>query len=387
MSSVARRRTINVNCIPRSLLAVGLILGAVGGCSEDTSIRQYRVAKSDSQRAPAVAQEAAPAKAQQMLAAIVPNKDSAWFFKLTGDPEKVAENREPFKRIVNSVEFGASGDPSWTLAEGWDEQRLSGITFANLTHSAAGLTATVTQLPTTGQATEESWQSYIVSNINRWRTQLSLQGQDWLEMQQELEEVPELSQGPAKAYFVSLLGTGSGSMSGPPMMRQSGLVAASNPPPAAAPAAGKTGPGEPSPAAQTLTYEAPQAWQELPAAGMRRAAFAIEEDEQQAEVTVIAAGGSIDANIGIWLGQVGREANEETKKAVLDAAQDVQVNGVAAKLYTLDGPAAEGEATSILIVDIPWRSAESLFVKFKGTQSMASAQRDTFVKFVESIQW
>src|SRR5690606_32449832 len=89
------------------------------------------------------------------------------------------------------------------------------ITYGKLTNEEAGLTATVTRLPFTSNATEESWREYIVSNINRWRNQLSLGAQEWPQMADELEEFPELSQGPAKAYFVSISGKGSGGMAAP----------------------------------------------------------------------------------------------------------------------------------------------------------------------------
>ena len=426
-------------------------LAAVLGCSENTSIRQYRVAKKETQRTTAaqnIGSTAAPAKEQLMLAAIVPNKDFAWFFKLTGDPEVVLKNDPEFRSIVKSVAFDGSGQPTWKLHEGWQQQITpNDITYGKLTNSKAGLTATVTRLPFTSNATEESWRGYIVSNINRWRNQLSLDKQEWAQMSAELEEFPELSQGPAKAYFVSISGKGSGGMSAPFMNRGAraqaaeGTSQATESPSSPSLAAGsdqahsaaenedgegkvgekggddEKGRGDEKgesdaerratlktdsvatddASAKPITYTVPKAWSETPASGMRMAAFAITEGDSTGEVTVIAAGGGIEANIGIWLGQVGAEANAELTQRILAAAEELMVDGVAAKLYTIDGavpPASEAKpeeaasaAQAILIVDIPWRDGQSLFVKYKGPQALAQSQRQAFVEFAKSIEW
>ena len=420
-------RNLPLPCLSlAACLAVGL------GCSEDTSIRQYRVAKKDSQRsaaAPAIAAAAAPAKEQLMLAAIVPNQDFAWFFKLTGDPDVVLKNDPDFRNIVKSVAFDGTGQPTWKLSDGWQQQITpEEITYGKLTNKEAGLTATVTRLPFTSNATEESWRGYIVSNINRWRNQLSLQQQEWEQMSSELEEFPELSQGPAKAYFVSISGKGSGGMSAPFMNRgprgpmpsptaaenavgESDAVSGAALPPASEPK-------------KPITYRVPEGWSETAASGMRMAAFAIVDGQSTGEVTVIAAGGGIEANIGIWLGQVGAEASAETTQRILAAAEELTVDGVTAKFYTIEGsaePAGEAEADvtpqeqaaesaegapaieadkvaaaaptassaaqAILLVDIPWREGQSLFVKFKGAQTLAQAQRQAFVEFAKSIEW
>jgi len=428
------------------LLAIGLLtagLIAQLGCSEDTTIRQYRVAKGEAGRGGPAAGMASPStdsaapgkgKEQQMLAAIVPNQDFAWFFKLTGDPAKVVESDADFRQMVQSVQFDGSGQPSWKLSEGWQQQITpNDITYGKLTHSDAGLTATVTRLPFTSSPTEDSWRGYIVSNINRWRNQLSLDTQDWDAMAAQLEEFPELSQGPAKAYYVSLSGRGSGGMSAPFMNRpsepavqpqkadavtsnagtsQSASNAAGEPvgerPPAPKP---KPAPVVDSPApvanhdspAKPISYQVPEGWQEIEATGMRMVAFnvvtggggnAAAEGTSSGEVTVIAAGGGIEANIGIWLGQVGLEATPERTARILAAAEELTVQSLATKLYIIapdlppDPEATDGNAPqAILIADIPWREGQSLFVKFKGDATLAGTQHEKFSQFVQSIQW
>ncbi len=401
-----------------TVLAVVLGLLQVG-CSEDTAIRQYRVAKRDSARSTGAGTvpnqtsgSQTSGKEQLMLGAIVPNKDIAWFFKLTGDPKVVDEVNDDFRNIVKSVRFDGDGEPTWKLSTGWQQQITpQDITYGRLTQGKDGLTATVTRLLYEGEPTEGGWQDYTVQNINRWRRQLSLDDQrSWEQIAGDLEEFPELSQGPAKAYFVSLTGRGSGGMGMLPMGGMSGAGPAFGGP-AAPGAAGTPQPPPPSstplsttplsttpgpvdsdktPAddgpASKLKYEVPEGWSELTATGMRLAAFNIEAEGAKAEVTVIAAGGDIDANIGIWLGQVGVEATAESKQTVLGQAEPIQVNSVTANLYTIEGK-LDDAASAILIVDIPWQAGQSLFVKFKGAPELATSQREPFVAFVKSIQW
>jgi hypothetical protein len=300
------------------------------------------------------------------------------------------------------VRFADSGDPSWQLSEGWTEvgPRDQGITYAKL-RNKEDLTVTVTRLFFDESSGAQQWQDYVVTNVNRWRGQLSLASQQWQEMVDELEEVPELSQGSAKAYFVSLLGHGSGTMSGAPFANApfaGGSPSGGSPEPSEATRAGTPSPNPEaaggSPQAK-LSYTAPANWTELDATGMRQAAFAIQAGEASGEVTVIAAGGSIEANIGIWMGQVGIESSEASKQAIIQKAIDIEVNGVASRVFTLDEKAAvasedapAAELTSaILVADVPWRAGESLFVKLKGPPSLVAAQRDSFLEFLKSMKW
>ncbi len=365
--------------VARSL--VGLLITTMVACSEDTAIRQYRVSKLDSQRTSAVATNSpmTPSKKQLMLGAIVPNRDAVWFFKLTGEPDLVAKMEDQFQSILKSLAFEPSGEPTWKLPENWQEQITpNDITYGRLTHTEEKLTATVTRLPIA--------KDYVLLNVNRWRKQLALQPQQWEEMSKEIVELPELSQGESRAYLVKLSGTGTGSMA--PFAGQLGNAPA---PPMAEPKA-TTDEAKDS----GLTYQGPEGWREIEASGMRRAAFEISEAEKSGEVTVIAAGGDIEANIGIWIGQVGVEATEELKRSTLDSAQEISVNGVTAKLYTIVGQAGGESAntgssstppSAILVADVPWREQESLFVKFKGDAVLAELQREKFVDFLKSIKW
>jgi len=396
-----------ISCPTYGRLLLGCVVMWVTclGCAEDVSIRTYRVAKQDSRGSttPVARTSTATVKDQQMLGAIVPKDDMVWFFKLMGEPEQVSQHHDSFLEIVNSVEFSGSGQPTWKLPDGW-QQRLTpeGMTYSTLTHLESGLKTTVTRLAYIGEPTEEGWNDYVLENINRWRKQISLPEQPWSEINGYLQELPELSQVTFTSYFVSLLGKGSGSTGmgpfmgarTPPPVSSNSSAAPANP--GSAPAADAQSPpsapaaGSPPSAEKPISYTVPSGWKETPASGMRLAAFTLAEEASDGEVTVIAAGGEIGANIGIWIGQVGAEATDEYKQSILQSAEKLSVQGVEAMLYSIAGPAdAEGgkEPAAILVADVPWRSGQSLFVKFKGGAALAAAQRQAFIDFVTSIQW
>ncbi len=358
------------------LLCLACVLAC--GCSEDMTIRQYKVAKSEARRVSPGTPEAAQIE-QQMLAALVPFNNSAWAFKLTGAPNKVAATQDPFKQIVTSVKFQEGGNPSWQLPSGWTETRSGGMTFAKLQNPEQGLTATVTEVAVL-QESDDPWQKTVYDNINRWRGQLSLPQQDWSAMQAELLELPGLNQGKDSAYYVSLVGKGSSTpaMGGP----FSGGAPASAVPrmsanPAAPPVA--NGPAQ-------LQYIAPDGWEESGASGMRLAAFKIKQGDLLGEVTVISAGGDTLSNVGRWQRQLIPDAPETLVQQVIDDALTVDVNGLPSQIYFIrgkDGPAENAFLASI----IAWQPTQALFVKYTGPQALAESRREQFVEFVKSIKW
>ncbi len=365
------------------------------GCSEDMAIRQYTVEKSEASRS--VSSAAPVVTEQQMLAAIVPNRDSTWFIKLTGKPTDVSATEARFREIVSSMKFAESGDPSWKLSSGWTEQRVGGMTFAKLKDEQSGLSATVTQLASPQEPGDSSWQDWVKVNVNRWRGQLALAEQEWDAMKGELEELPPLNQGDARAYYVSLLGKGSGMMGGPfsggpmsggPMTGgplsggplSGGPLSGGSTNAPAMPASGTNSP------APELVYAVPPGWEQAPAGGMRMATFKVSEGGLQAEVTVISAGGDDRSNVARWQRQLTPDASEEVIDGLMKEAERFEVNGVQAELYSIKG--AEGpDQAAFLAAIVPWQPSSKLFVKFIGPAKLAEQQRESFTSFVKSLKW
>ncbi|MGE0605997.1 MAG: hypothetical protein AB7O62_02645 [Pirellulales bacterium] len=114
----------------------------------------------------------AAAKPARMLGAIIPQGSATWFFKLTGPPDEVAQNREKFDSLLASLSF-TDGEPVWKLPDGWQQLPGDGFRFATLkVADAGGIDISVSSLASGegGDATE-----YALLNINRWRGQLGQQ--------------------------------------------------------------------------------------------------------------------------------------------------------------------------------------------------------------------
>ncbi|MEX2091374.1 MAG: hypothetical protein WD971_01790 [Pirellulales bacterium] len=87
-------------------IVFAVYLGAIG-CRPAEQIEAYNVLKETAQSVvpAAVSSEVT----DRMLAAVLPDGDTIWFFKLTGDRDLVAAQRETFQSFLRSQRFTASG--------------------------------------------------------------------------------------------------------------------------------------------------------------------------------------------------------------------------------------------------------------------------------------
>jgi hypothetical protein len=182
------------------------------GCKPREPIRHYQAPKgASSGRASPSAKPVSPhaATAGRMLAAVVPHKDQAWFFKVTGPQDALGAHAEAFRELLRSLRF-ADGKPQWKTPEGWRQQPGSGMRFATLELGPAGQALELTVIPLSMPAGDEA--GYVLANVNRWRTQLGLPSIAADKLSTEAEQIA-FEGGVATA--VDLTGTlGSG---GPPM--------------------------------------------------------------------------------------------------------------------------------------------------------------------------
>lgn len=369
-------------------LAVVAALTLVG-CDGEDPIRVYTVSKSDLKQDRSVVRADAQSSERRMLGAIVPSEDAAWFFKLAGDVEQVDKQLDSFRNIVESLRFEDDGVPAWKVPDGWRSQREGGMTYARLRHESTGLEATVTSLPVPAAYDgAEGWQNYILVNVNRWRGQLSLSDQGWDEMLEELDEFEELSAPSRPAYFVSLVGKGSGGMRPPFAGMAGGMTQSPEAPSAPKPSDPRPQPAPPSVAsspADDFEYEMPAGWtDEKPKSPMRLVQMTVAgEGDLSAELTISRAGGSIEMNMSMWLGQVGQTSSEKEVSTVIEAAETVPVNGTEAQLYTIVGT----EGKTILLTEVASDTQQSVFIKLLGDTEVVEAQRDAYIDFVKSLKW
>lgn len=372
---------------PWAYVSLLLITALACGCSEDTEVRTYKVAKRPVERP---VTDSAPSPGQT-LGVIYPNMNTAWFLKLMDSPEKVEASASEFRQLANSIKFDGSGQPEWAQQDGWKDERPQQVTgfeaFAKFTHTS-GVSATLTKL---GANTTDvtKWQDYLTSNINRWRDQLSLPAQNWDAMVSELEEFPNHSVGEVKAYFVNIKGMrkGSGGMGGAPFLermraqqaQQQTQQQAASTPETNSPTVPATPPGR-----LQLKYQAPEGWQELPASGIRLASFQIQQQEQAATVSISTSTGQVPAAVEMWLQQLGQKPDPSQVEQIIKSATEGTANNTGYRCYQLQSDESQ---TAIRVVVIPVNGSENLYVKMTGTKSLVESQSPNMDKFVGSLTW
>jgi len=181
---------------------------------DPTAVTQARSASEGSTQARSASEGSTQARSAsegsetQTIGLIVPVADTGWFFKLTGDKAAVEPQHEAFLQFITSIKF-SDGKPTWTLPADWKQLPGSAMRFATIQIAADGkpLELSVIPLPQSGGDTEK----YVLDNVNRWRNQLNLKPIP-------ADDLPTTSKSLKidghEATLVSLVGTGSGGMSG-----------------------------------------------------------------------------------------------------------------------------------------------------------------------------
>jgi hypothetical protein len=153
------------------------------------------VAGSEAQLYDQAGQNSAAEKKSRILAAILRRDGVAWFFKMTGDEELVAQERPSFVEFLKSVEFKPRADaaalppshppiggttpdvaaaapagdkPQWTVPDGWKEEPPTQMLLAKFVASDKEAKAEITVSVFPGDV------SGLAANVNRWRRQMNL---------------------------------------------------------------------------------------------------------------------------------------------------------------------------------------------------------------------
>lgn len=364
--------------LPPLLLA---LLISLTGCGKQEEITSYTVPKESS--APALNQSAsAPAQPTRMLAAILPDEKQNWFFKMTGTPEQVSAEFDPFIAFLKSVKLEA-GKPAWKLPENWTQEPGSSMRFATLKvkDTDPPVELSVIPLPASGSLNED-----LLSNINRWRGQVDLPPITAEELKTADKAEPALDHelftvqaGDQTITTVSL----NGKMAGNPMSRApfaSGMMGGPS-----RPAPGPT--TAPPAAAGPLKYQTPEGWTPGRSGGMRKAAFNVSAGGETGEVTVIDLAKSSSPllpNINRWRGQVKLEPITEAE--LPKNSEQLKVGDLEATYVKLIGPKDEKPQTAILGAII-YRDNLAWFVKYTGPAKLAEQEEAHFKEFLQSIRF
>ena len=149
-----------------------------------------------------------------------------------------------------------------------------------------------------------------------------------------------------------------------------------------------------------LVVTAPEGWQrKQPGSGIVEHEFAIpkaEGDTADGRMTVMGAGGTVDANIDRWIGQflnadgerLAKEKAKIEKKKI--AGEDVVIVDIAGT-YVDKPPFAPGPGTQrknyrMLAGVITTKQLGNYFFKFYGPEKTVEANEDAFAKMIESLE-
>lgn len=139
-----------------------------------------------------------------------------------------------------------------------------------------------------------------------------------------------------------------------------------------------------------VAWDAPSSWQSMPNPNpMRKATYKIPHaagDTDDAELTVSAAAGGVEANVKRWAGQFGNAEPKTEKKKVngLDVTV-VEIKGTFAGGGMMGAPSAPKEKQMLLgaVVDAGDRQH---FFKLTGPEKTVTAARPDFDKLVASLR-
>lgn len=328
--------------------AAGLVLLLLAGCQQD-EITRYRAPRIEKPQ-------------NRLLGAIIPHGEKTWFVKLAGPDKTVADQQTSFRAFVSSIRFPDKGElpVTWKAPEGWRPVKSDKPgRFATL-HAGPEdhpLEVTVTALGNEGQAAS------VLANVNRWRGQLGLrpvreEGLAKVTQQVKLDG--------ATATLVDLTGSGLGQMA---LQAQ---------PVEERPKAGRRGPSQPA-----LTYTTPPGWKELPAKGFRVAAFAVDDGDRHAEVTVIplqGQAGSLLDNVNRWRNELKLPPSDEAQ--LQKEVRHLKVAGTDAAYVDLAAEAGGKRTLAVMAV----RAGKTWFFKMHGADDLVGRQKAAFESFVASVR-
>ena len=353
------------------------------GCKPAEQISQYTTPKphlvDTAAKKPGAESSGQLSEDRQMLGAIWLAPETGWFFKVMGPPEKVVAAAKEFVAFVKSIKQAAGDNPvpQWTLPAGWHEKPGDQIRFATiLMGGESPLELTVTKLP----RNDSDETAYLLANINRWRGQLQLPPLAAGELAQN--SLSEKIAGHS-CTLVNFVGKAAGGgMAGAPFANAPfaggagvGPLVSRRPPLRDNPPGGDGAPH--------LSFQTPAGWEDGQRSEMRKAAFVVQDGKEKVEITVMTAGGDLEANVERWRGQLQLPPAEPGEIAKLIASLDGA--GLKWKYVNLAGPESAQPREAILGA-IAEAGGQTWFVKLKGNHDLAQREKPRFEAFVKSLK-
>jgi hypothetical protein len=355
-----------------SLPVAGLLFAAllVTGCDKKEDISTYTVPKHASLQTPEflAASEKRKPLPERMLAAIIPNGPSMWFFKLQGPPDAVANREVEFREFLKSVRFPNPDKVEWTLPKDWRERPGNEMRYATLVlNGEPPLEVSVTTLPGgMGDLTEA-----LLANINRWRGQLDLPFIQAEDLPSRSESIPH---GEHVITLVNFVGKAK-----PKPAMAGGMM-----PPMHGAGGEDAKPARPQPPTNTaepseVTYDKPDEWSVAPPKPFSMATFEARDGEKAVTITISRAGGDRAANVNRWRGQLG--LNPLPADEVGKSVSKIEIGARIGELVEITG-----NDRTLLGVMLP-DGEQTVFIKLMGDASLAASERARFEAFAKSVRF
>lgn len=390
-----------------SIFGVASLLGGLAGCSPRYEARVYDAPKVESQfvrqppvnagmpaqrSAPMMGKSSIPLKDRRILAAAIPEGAVVFFLKATDTTARLDQVQASFRTVVEQFAIDVPNQKLlFDLPTGWSLRwRENDIAKAELNveiGSEKPVMFTITDL--SKPADLPGWEQYLLSNINRWREQLSMGPIDFATLDQQLPKI-ERRGAELPAYIFDKSGNDGSAASQAETSAPGTSVGSSAPSittPAPVPAATPSG-AEP---AVKLAYDKPETWELQLNRAFRLATFKIASDGAASEVVISMAKDSPLQNAKMWSEQI-LQSDDETKidslaNKILAEAEDISAGERPGKLVSIRA-SDEPSAPSLLVASIPTGENEiCLFVKMKSDLKTSEIEKANFIRFVNSIRW
>lgn len=328
------------------------------GCGRD-EIQQYTVPKSE---------ETALPKPEKVSAGPLIGATTGWFFKVMGPTDDVLKQALPFTQVIQSLQFSENGTPRYQVPEGWLVSNGPPPRYQTLAvpDTTPPLEVTVSSLPVTGTDLSK----YLFANINRWRQQLGLEEMPEEKWQEEAMARGELIISPRSSRLVALVNlTGTTAMTGP--TRMLAAIVIDDPNSAKELIGDKNSP---------VTFKEPEGWKRNAGNSMRLASLEAQAEGGVVDVSVsrFPGGGDVLANVNRWRQQVSLEPQTEEQLNAEKTA--MKISGEEATFVEAYGAEQSILAAIVQDGDAKW------FFKAQGPTAAIKAERERFIKFLESVK-
>lgn len=284
----------------------------------------------------------------RMVVTIHNREKEMWFFRVTGPKQDIDQTESGWRPFVDGIEFGDNEEPLMELPEGWQTGRSSQFRYATvITNLKPPIEIIVSRLPQ-GQN--------LISNINRWRGQLSL---DPISERPE-DHVKPRYEGDDSILVYDEVGQSSGGGMVPPFANRR--------------------PAEPS---EKIAYSIPPDWTKL-SESVAISKYEKKEDGSSIEISVTKLPGSAiqwPSVVRMWSGQLKLPEPDEEK--IESISESLTVDSATAKKVLLESEETNKSIIGIMID----KGATSWFVKMSGDTSLVESEAEKFSKMVESIEF